>query len=274
MKQRIAELEKELAASGVTAADAATALKGAEENLEPHPAPAPILHTAVMPQEAAPAPAPAPPGGKTRHPSQTPTGLGSMAIRATRTWPATRSFLRRRSGPTSPRPRTQPFRRHQERIQRTLPHRMKSRWSNWAWVATFTSTMHARFMTQFGTYSTQRCAMTAAYAKANGILPMPTGISRKPTADITSTLYGLNVDAGIFMSYIGLFSYYNFDNWAYQPSYVSSNTPWFFQGVRIQIFPTAHLKIEPWIINGWQSYARQTAAKASVARLSGLLIRG
>ena len=31
------------------------------------------------------------------------------------------------------------------------------------------------------------------------------------------------------MSYIGLFSYYNFDNWTYQPSYVSSNTPWFFQ---------------------------------------------
>ncbi|MGA8555830.1 MAG: outer membrane beta-barrel protein, partial [Candidatus Acidiferrales bacterium] len=44
-------------------------------------------------------------------------------------------------------------------------------------------------------------------------------------------------------------------NWAYQPSYVSSNTPWFFEGVRVQIFPTAHLKIEPWFINGWQSYA-------------------
>ncbi len=57
------------------------------------------------------------------------------------------------------------------------------------------------------------------------------------------------------MSYIGLFSYYNFDNWAYQPSYVSSNTPWFFQGVRVQWFPTPHLKIEPWYINGWQSYA-------------------
>jgi hypothetical protein len=68
-------------------------------------------------------------------------------------------------------------------------------------------------------------------------------------------LHGINVDAGIFMSYIGLFSYYNFDNWAYQPSYVSSNTPWFFNGVRVQIFPTAHLKIEPWFINGWQSYA-------------------
>jgi hypothetical protein len=68
--------------------------------------------------------------------------------------------------------------------------------------------------------------------------------------------HGLNVDAGIFVSYIGLFSYYNFDNWAYQPSYVSSNTPWFFNGLRIQYFPTAKLKIEPWIINGWQSYAR------------------
>ena len=63
------------------------------------------------------------------------------------------------------------------------------------------------------------------------------------------------------MSYIGLFSYYNFDNWAYQPSFVSSNTPWFFQGVRIQIFPTAHLKIEPWIINGWQSYASANSRK-------------
>ena len=68
--------------------------------------------------------------------------------------------------------------------------------------------------------------------------------------------HGLNVDAGIFVSYIGLFSYYNFDNWTYQPSYVSSNTPWFFNGLRIQWFPTNKLKIEPWVINGWQSYAK------------------
>jgi hypothetical protein len=68
--------------------------------------------------------------------------------------------------------------------------------------------------------------------------------------------HGLNVDAGIFVSYIGLFSYYNFDNWAYQPSFVSSNTPWFFNGVRVQWFPTDKLKIEPWFINGWQSYAK------------------
>jgi putative OmpL-like beta-barrel porin-2/carboxypeptidase family protein len=68
--------------------------------------------------------------------------------------------------------------------------------------------------------------------------------------------HGLNIDAGIFVSYIGLFSYYNFDNWTYQPSYVSSNTPWFFNGVRVQWFPTNKLKIEPWFINGWQSYAK------------------
>jgi hypothetical protein len=67
--------------------------------------------------------------------------------------------------------------------------------------------------------------------------------------------HGLNVDAGIFVSYIGLFSYYNYDNWTYQPSFVSSNTPWFFNGLRIQYWPTQNLKIEPWLINGWQSYA-------------------
>ena len=49
--------------------------------------------------------------------------------------------------------------------------------------------------------------------------------------------HGLNFQAGIFMSFIGLYSYYSFDNWGYQPSYVSSNTPWFFTGFRMQWFP-------------------------------------
>ena len=68
--------------------------------------------------------------------------------------------------------------------------------------------------------------------------------------------HGLNIQAGIFMSFIGLYSYYSFDNWGYQPSYVSSNTPWFFNGFRMQWFPTNKLKLEPWLINGWQSYAK------------------
>ncbi len=66
--------------------------------------------------------------------------------------------------------------------------------------------------------------------------------------------YGINVDFGLFMSYIGLNSYYQEENWEYQASYTSDNTPWFFNGIRIQIWPTKYLKIEPWIINGWQSY--------------------
>lgn len=68
--------------------------------------------------------------------------------------------------------------------------------------------------------------------------------------------YGINVDAGLFMSYIGLNSYYQVENWEYQASFTSDNTPWFFNGVRIQIFPSKTLKIEPWIINGWQSYGK------------------
>ncbi len=69
-------------------------------------------------------------------------------------------------------------------------------------------------------------------------------------------MHGINVDAGMFLSYIGLWSFYNFDNWTYQPSYVSSNTPWFFTGVRVQFFPTEKLKIEPWLVNGWQTYGK------------------
>ena len=67
-------------------------------------------------------------------------------------------------------------------------------------------------------------------------------------------LYGINIDAGMFMSYIGLNSYYQVENWEYQASFTSDNTPWFFNGLRLQIFATKKLKIEPWLINGWQSY--------------------
>lgn len=72
-------------------------------------------------------------------------------------------------------------------------------------------------------------------------------------------LHGINVDAGMFMSYIGLNSYYQNENWEYQASFTSDNTPWFFNGLRVQIFPSKKLKIEPWIINGWQSYGKFNA---------------
>jgi hypothetical protein len=122
--------------------------------------------------------------------------------------------------------------------------------------------VRARFMTQFGGYSTATIRNDGSYAKGQWDLADANRyLSEAYGGYHINWMHGLNIDAGIFMSYVGLFSYYNFDNWAYQPSYVSSNTPWFFQGIRIQLFPTNHLKIEPWIINGWQSYASANSRK-------------
>ena len=117
--------------------------------------------------------------------------------------------------------------------------------------------VHARLMTQFGMYSTTTPRNDASPARGQWDLADAYRYLTEAYGGYhINALHGINVDAGIFVSYIGLFSYYNFDNWAYQPSYVSSNTPWFFNGARVQIFPTEHLKIEPWFINGWQSYGR------------------
>src|SRR5882672_9932470 len=117
--------------------------------------------------------------------------------------------------------------------------------------------VRARLMTQFGLYSQTTPRNDASPARGQWNLDNAYRyISEAYGGYHFNALHGINVDAGIFMSYVGLFSYYQFDNWAYQPSYVSSNTPWFFNGVRVQWFPTAKLKIEPWFINGWQSYGR------------------
>jgi Putative beta-barrel porin-2, OmpL-like. bbp2 len=117
--------------------------------------------------------------------------------------------------------------------------------------------VRARLMTQFGLYSQTQPRNDPSTSRGQwGLADAYRYLSEAYGGYHFDKLHGINVDAGIFMSYIGLFSFYNFDNWAYQPSYVSSNTPWFFNGVRVQIYPTAKLKIEPWLINGWQSYGR------------------
>jgi hypothetical protein len=117
--------------------------------------------------------------------------------------------------------------------------------------------VRARLMTQFGMYSQTTPRNDASPSRGQWNLDNAYRyISEAYGGYHFNALHGINADAGIFMSYVGLFSYYNFDNWAYQPSYVSSNTPWFFNGVRVQIFPTEKLKIEPWFVNGWQAYGR------------------
>jgi hypothetical protein len=66
--------------------------------------------------------------------------------------------------------------------------------------------------------------------------------------------HGLNIEMGIFMSYIGLESYVTQENWSYQRSMVCDFTPFYFSGARIQAYPSARFKTELWLLNGWQSY--------------------
>jgi hypothetical protein len=114
-----------------------------------------------------------------------------------------------------------------------------------------------RLMTQFGMYSTTTPRNDASPGRGQWQLDNAYRyLSEAYGGYHFHSMHGINVEAGIFMSYVGLWSYYNADNWTYQPSYVSSNTPWFFNGMRVQIFPSDKLKIEPWLVNGWQSYGR------------------
>lgn len=117
--------------------------------------------------------------------------------------------------------------------------------------------VHARLMTQLGMYAMTTPRNDASPARGQWRLDDAYRyLSEAYGGYHVDALGGINVQAGIFMSYVGLWSYYNFDNWTYQPSFVSSNTPWFFNGVRVQIFTSDRLKIEPWIVNGWQAYGK------------------
>jgi hypothetical protein len=121
--------------------------------------------------------------------------------------------------------------------------------------------VHARFLSMFGLFSTTIPRNDASSGNIGGVGQWDLQDAYRYLSEANAGYHwdvnhGLNIDAGIFASYIGLFSFYNYDNWTYQPSYVSSNTPWVFNGLRIQWYPTNKLKIEPWIINGWASYAR------------------
>ena len=113
----------------------------------------------------------------------------------------------------------------------------------------------ARIMTQFGMRST--LVPRNDYSTYRGQYQMANAyryLSEAYAGYHFNKWYGINVDAGMFMSYVGLNSYYQQENWEYQASFTSDNTPWFFNGVRVQMFPTKTLKVEAWLINGWQSY--------------------
>ena len=103
--------------------------------------------------------------------------------------------------------------------------------------------VRARFMTQFGMYSTATVRNDPSYSKGQwNINDADRYLAEAYGGYHINALDGINIDAGIFVSYIGLFSYYNFYNWAYQPSYVSSNTPLVFRRCSHTDLPHASLQ--------------------------------
>ena len=66
--------------------------------------------------------------------------------------------------------------------------------------------------------------------------------------------YGVNVEMGIFMSFIGIETYNTQENWCYQRAMISEFTPYYFSGARLQVYPSKNFKTELWLVNGWQSY--------------------
>jgi hypothetical protein len=259
MKQRIAELEAEIRSSGATAADAATALQGAKVNLGTPEA----LQSGT--RQATPLMA-------TPATSDLPAEVTTKSLPfAYADWTWLNGNARTKDTPLATKYFTPEFRADVNYIldfnhpkDDSMGGSTESFRSDEFQVEQLSfggdlriNNVRGRFLTMYGMFATTTPRNDASPGRGQWDLANAYRyVSEAWGGYHWDVQHGLNLDAGIFVSYIGLFSYYNFDNWAYQPSFVSSNTPWFFNGLRVQWFPTDKLKIEPWFINGWQSYGR------------------
>jgi Putative beta-barrel porin-2, OmpL-like. bbp2 len=264
MKQRIAELEAEIEASGAATADAATALQGEKEHLV----------TGEALQAASPAAAlaqPAPAATTQATPDIDAEVTTKSAPFAYADWTWLNGNPRNKDTPMATKYFTPEFRADVNYIldfnhpkDDSMGGSTESFRSDEVQVEQLSfggdiriNNVRGRFLTMYGMFATTTPRNDASPGRGQwDLADAYRYVSEAWGGYHWNVQHGLNLDAGIFVSYIGLFSYYNFDNWTYQPSYVSSNTPWFFNGVRAQWFPTDKLKIEPWFINGWQSYGR------------------
>jgi hypothetical protein len=260
MKKRIAELEAEIQSSGATPADAASALQGAKNNLGTPAALQEGTHQAAPLVATTPA-APDLPAEVTTK---------SLPF-AYADWTWLNGNPRTKDTPLATKYFTPEFRADVNYIldfnhpkDDTMGGSTESFRSDEVQVEQLSfggdiriNNVRGRFLTMYGMFATTTPRNDASPGRGQwDLADAYRYVSEAWGGYHWDVQHGLNLDAGIFVSYIGLFSYYNFDNWTYQPSYVSSNTPWFFNGVRAQWFPTDKLKIEPWFINGWQSYGR------------------
>jgi hypothetical protein len=81
-------------------------------------------------------------------------------------------------------------------------------------------------------------------------------------------LHGVNVEAGIFPSYFALESYFPQENWNYLHPFVSDFTPYYFAGVRNQWYFTQDIKLELWMVNGWQTFGQWHESRAGGYQLN------
>ena len=263
MKLRIAELEAELKASGATSSDAAKALEDEKKTLVSGDAPQTAAAPAALTQ---PAPAATPAG-----PDLDAEVTTKSAPFAYADWTWLNGNPRTKDTPMATKYFTPEFRADVNYIldfnhpkDDSMGGSTESFRSDEVQVEQLSfggdirvNNVRGRFLTMYGMFATTTPRNDASPGRGQwDLADAYRYVSEAWGGYHWNVQHGLNLDAGIFVSYIGLFSYYNFDNWTYQPSYVSSNTPWFFNGIRAQWFPTDKLKIEPWFINGWQSYGR------------------
>ncbi len=75
-------------------------------------------------------------------------------------------------------------------------------------------------------------------------------------------LHGVNLEFGIFPSYVGMESYLPQENWNYTHPFLSDFTPYYFYGGRVQIYPSTSVKVEVWLVNGWQTFGQWQESRA------------
>lgn len=81
-------------------------------------------------------------------------------------------------------------------------------------------------------------------------------------------LHGINAEVGIFPSYFSMESYLPQENWNYTHPFVSDFTPYYFAGTRTQLFLRQNLKLELWLVNGWQSFGQWHETRAGGYQLN------
>ncbi|MFO0675566.1 MAG: outer membrane beta-barrel protein [Polyangiaceae bacterium] len=81
-------------------------------------------------------------------------------------------------------------------------------------------------------------------------------------------LHGINLEVGIFPSYIALESYVPQENWNYLHPFVSDFTPYYFSGIRAQAYTSERTKLELWVVNGWQTFGQWHEGRAGGALLN------